>query len=247
MTPLILVILAVMWAAVLLPPYLRDRSETKAATNRSPVRQRLEALTSSLPGSRSHLPVHGSGQSASEVPLPAGARHPVGGPGLVDTGADRVPQSSAVQVLGPAGGSDNRAPSPVTRLHTATAPTTTAPAPVATDGGTEARARQSGSSFARRRRRDVLHLLLGLAGITLMAAIALGGPLLYLHLLVDVVLIGFVYLLVQRQKAHAEREIKVAFLPHGGTGASATALLEQGGGWNPGTRDNLRVLRAEAN
>ena len=54
---------------------------------------------------------------------------------------------------------------------------------------------------------------------------------------------------LKRRKVTAEQEIKVAFLPHGGNGASATALLEQGGGWNPGTSNdsNIRVLRAEAN
>jgi hypothetical protein len=41
-------------------------------------------------------------------------------------------------------------------------------------------------------------------------------------------------MLIRMQKAKAEREIKVAFLPHGGQGASATELLAQGGGFRPG-------------
>jgi hypothetical protein len=48
-------------------------------------------------------------------------------------------------------------------------------------------------------------------------------------------------LLIRHQKLRAEREIKVAFLPHGGEGASATELLAQGGGFRPGNADLAHV------
>ncbi|MEL7210492.1 MAG: hypothetical protein AAGK32_20055, partial [Actinomycetota bacterium] len=232
MTPLILLILAAMWAAVLLPPYLRDRNETKAAgSGQGGVRNRIEALTSSFSGGgRSYLPVGSSGQSASQVPLPPGARQAVAAPA-----AERIPVSSAVQVLDDEGRPARSADVPRLRpvgepaaVEVADPEPEAAPSPAPRRPG-------SGSAFARRRRRDVLHTLMGIAGVTLVAALGLGGgPLLYLHLLADVALIGFVYLLVQRRKVSAEQEMKVAFLPHGGTGASATALLADGGGWNPG-------------
>jgi hypothetical protein len=249
-TPLILVILAAMWAAVLLPPYLRDRNETGAGGSRNSVRNRIGALTSSFSGGRSYLPVGASGQSTGRAPLPHGAKHPVGGPRAVD-GPETMPQSSAVQILDASG---QRPADHVAQLRPvgSTAAVNSA-APVAEpvlEPSEDARTKKrSASAFARQRRRDVLHTLMGLAGITLVATVALGGPMLYVQLLADAALITYVYLLVRRRKVTAEQEMKVAFLPHGGNGASATALLEQGGGWNPGTTpvDNLRVLRAEAN
>jgi hypothetical protein len=242
-----------MWAAVLLPPYLRDRNETRAAGSRSPVRAGITAVTSSFSGGRSYLPVRGSGQTASQVPLPHGAKHPVGLPRALAEDPERMPQSSAVQILGPAGQPPAPSAGHVARLRPvgSAAPvesTTPAGQPDhALSEDTPAEKRSAGA-FARRRRRDVLHTLMGLAGISLVAMVALGGPMVYVQLLADAALIAYVYLLIQRRKVTAEQEMKVAFLPHGGTGASATALLEQGGGWNPGTPvDNIRVLRAEAN
>jgi hypothetical protein len=249
LTPLILVILAGMWAAVLLPPYLRDRNETRAAGSRGPLRSRLDALTSSFSGRGSYLPVGGSGRSASEVPLPHGAKQAVHPPGA-GAGSSFLPQSSAVQILGPEGRRTDAATGQVTPLR----PAGSAAAEIAacaTEPVEDAPARKkTGAAIARQRRRDVLHLLLGLVGLTLVATVALGGPVLYANLLADVALVTYVYLLVQRRKVHAEQEMKVAFLPHGGNGVSATALLAQGGGWNPGSGtsvDNIRVLRAEAN
>lgn len=254
MTPLILVILAAMWAAVLLPPYLRDRKESPTGASNNSVRTRIDALTSSFSGGRSYLPVSGSGQTASQVPLPHGARQPVGSPRPVAEPAERMPQSSAVQILGPTGQSPERSDATVAQLRPAGSTATVAADVAVVEAAPEPTApdptqNRSGSAYARKRRRDVLHTLMGFAGITLVATVALGGPMLYVQLLADAALIGYLYLLVRRRKATAEREMKVAFLPHGGNGASATALLEQGGGWNPGSSadNNIRVLRAEAN
>jgi hypothetical protein len=164
-----------------------------------------------------------------------------------------MPQSSAVQILGPAGQRSESSVSTVSQLRpvgsTAAVESEAVVAEATPEPTEEASAeKRSASATARQRRRDVLHALMGFAGITLVAAVALGGPMLYVQLLADAALITYVYLLVRRRKATAEREIKVAFLPHGGNGASATALLEEGGGWTPGSSaDNLRVLRAGAN
>lgn len=251
MTPLILVILAAMWAAVLLPPYLRDRNQTRAAGRRGAVRDRIDALASSFSGGRSRLPVRSSGRSPGQVPLPHGAKQPVGAGRSSTGGSEPMPHSSAVQILGADGHRAEASGGPVTRLRSAgsASPVEAAAAErVPTPHPDTPIRKRSASSLARQRRRDVLHVLMGLAGISLVATVALGGQMLYMHLLADAALITYVYLLVQRRKVSAEREMKVAFLPHGGNGASATALLEQGGGWNPGTSGgNVRVLRAEAN
>src|SRR3712207_283233 len=96
-----------MWAAVLLPPYLRDRNDTRAAGSQSPVSNKLDALSRSF-GNRDrsgYLPVTSSSLGAPQQPgspLPAGARHPLprrGAPQLVPSSPE--PQSSAFSIIGP--------------------------------------------------------------------------------------------------------------------------------------------------
>lgn len=109
MTPIVLLILVGMWAAVLLPPYLRDRNDTKAAGPQSPVSNKLNALSRSF-GHRDrsgYVPVAsaslGSPQQAGS-PLPAGSRQPLthrGAPQMVPSSPE--PQSSAFSILGPPG------------------------------------------------------------------------------------------------------------------------------------------------
>ena len=62
-------------------------------------------------------------------------------------------------------------------------------------------------SSAQRRRRDVLFLLAGFAGVTFLAALVLRStPVIFVQLLADAALAGYVYLLVQhRQRADATR------------------------------------------
>lgn len=66
---------------------------------------------------------------------------------------------------------------------------------------------------ARRRRRDVLFTLLAGAGLTLFLALVLGGPVLFVHLFVDALLVGYVSMLVRSQRLAAERQLKVRYLP----------------------------------
>ena len=102
----------------------------------------------------------------------------------------------------------------------------------------------------------MLYTLLAASGLSLLMAVGLGGPVLALHLLIDIALITYVGLLIRMQKAKAEREIKVAFLPHGGEGVAPSELLAQGGGFRPGNVDlapvdiestAFRVVRSQAN
>jgi len=68
-------------------------------------------------------------------------------------------------------------------------------------------------SEARRRRRDVLFLLGGVALVTLMLAVLLGGPFVWLQVLADVALLGYVGLLAHTQRLALERRSKVRYLP----------------------------------
>jgi hypothetical protein len=249
-----------MWAAVLLPPYLRDRNDTRAAGKHSPVSNKLDALSRSF-GNRDrsgYLPVTSSSLGAAQQPgspLPAGSRQPLtrrGAPQLVQGAPE--PQSSAFTILDTSAG-----PAPVEDLDAryllAPEEDEVVEAPIARSTRaipTEVLA----SRAARKRRREVLYTLVAASALSFLMAIGLGGPVLLLHLLIDVALITYVGMLIRLQKAKAEREIKVAFLPHGGEGASATELLAQGGGFRPGNVElapveidstAFRVVRSQAN
>lgn len=242
-----LLILVVMWVAVLLPPYLRNRGGSGSGSMHS-FRRKLDTLerTSPFAGSKGHvsayLPVDGRsirGPQPLDGPLPAGARHPLqhgGGPRLVP-----VP-TEGVQVIRPAG----LEPEAVVDEDAAYLLAPTAD-PLAHEAGP---VRQEGgippsvlaARAARKRRREVLYTLLASCGVTLLMFFVVGPAALVLHLLCDLALGGYVYLLVNAQRAKAERDIKVAFLPHQNHDAEPTRLLEAGGGWQPGD-----VLRQSAN
>ncbi len=72
-------------------------------------------------------------------------------------------------------------------------------------------------SEARRRRRDVLFALAGVALVTLMLAVLMGGPLVYLQLLADVALVGYIGLLAHTQRLAADRRNKVRYIAPGGS------------------------------
>lgn len=61
----------------------------------------------------------------------------------------------------------------------------------------------------RRRRRDVILALAGLSALTLVVALVLGGAAVFVHLLVDVALVGYVMAVAQRQRLANERLEKV--------------------------------------
>lgn len=142
MTLLVLFILAVIWAAVLLPPYLQNRSESRPADSISSFQRQLSVLE------RRAVTVNPSLQQRS--------------------------LSSRPQLV------------PAARLT---------------------------RHEAKRRRRDVLFTLAGAAGVTLLMALMLGGPVWGLQLLCDLLLGAYVVLLVQSTQRAAEREAKVRYLP----------------------------------
>lgn len=138
----VLILLAIVWAIVLVPPFVRNRADLRPGASVSSFRNDLAVL----------------GRATPSTGLPPA-------PGAVA----RVPAD---------------------RLQ-----------------GTPA-----GRSAARKRRRDVFLTLLGAAGFTLLLALAFGGPMIALHVLVDVSLAGYAYLLVQVRKLSTERTAKVRYL-----------------------------------
>jgi hypothetical protein len=136
---LVLILLAMAWAIVLVPPFVRNRTESRPGSSVVSFQQGLDVLGRATPGS-----------SLSSFRV---TRSLPPGPGL-----------------------------------------------------------PRGRSAARKRRRDVLFALGGVAAFTFLLAMAFGGSLLLLHLLVDVALGGYLFLLVQMRKMASERAHKVRYL-----------------------------------
>jgi hypothetical protein len=151
---LVLVILAVIWAAVLLPPFLQNRSESRPADSISTFRSQLSVLE----------------------------RHSVG--------------------AGRTSPADRPASGPTVR------PTVRPVARPVRGGVDPARLARTA---AKKRRRDVLVTLLASAGITLVLTLVL-PQVLFFHLAIDVLLAGYVFLLVQRRKLAEERATKVRYM-----------------------------------
>jgi hypothetical protein len=146
----VLILLAIVWAIVLVPPLVRNRAELRPGSSVTSFNRDLAVIGRTTP-----------------------------------TSSLRPPQLPGMTPSSPVG----------------------RPASGATLSGTPA-----GRMAARKRRRDVLFTLGGVAGFTLLLALAFGGPMLILHLLVDVALAGYLYLLVQMRKLAEEQAVKVRYL-----------------------------------
>ena len=156
MTLLVLIILVLIWAAVLLPPYLQNRSESRPADSISSFQKQLSVLE------RRSNTIGGGNHSVRSI---------------------------------------------------GSAP------------GYSAAALRMSRSEAKKRRRDVLFTLAAAAAITLPLAFMLGGSVWMLQLLCDVLLAGYVVLLVQSTQRATERDLKVRYLPNRQTRTAEPALL----------------------
>ena len=158
---MVLFILAVIWAAVLLPPYLQNRSESRPADSISSFQRQLSVL-----------------EKRAVVVNPAFQRS-------IPSGREFSSNNAAALRLS--------------------------------------------RSEAKKRRRDVLFTLLGAAGLTFVMALRLGGPVWGLHLVCDLLLAGYVVLLVQLQQRALERDTKVRYLPNRSARAEPALLLRRSG------------------
>lgn len=179
---MVLLILAVIWAAVLIPPFLRARAEGRPADSITDFHRQLSVLRRTGPRTgQSDWSSEGHYPSRSVATLGA-SRSPFAGP--VGRPAFAGPVRSSVAI-----------------------------------------ARRS----ARRRRRDILMTLLVAAGTTLvLGAIPALRMLWLVHVAVDVLLFGYVALLVRQRNLATERELKVRLLP---TARRHEARLEAEGRW----------------
>lgn len=80
--------------------------------------------------------------------------------------------------------------------------------------------------MAAQRRRRIVTGLGGLTFTMLVLAFARGGFFVPLFFVFGALLVGYVVLMFHLLRSQAEREMKVAFLPHHNAGAEPTALLE---------------------
>lgn len=89
------------------------------------------------------------------------------------------------------------------------------------------RASQARARAAALRRRQIVTVLSGAAFTSLMLALVVGGsPFVVLFALSSLLLVGYLALMFQVLHRQAEREMKVAFLPHRNAGAEPTVLLQ---------------------
>lgn len=87
--------------------------------------------------------------------------------------------------------------------------------------------RHAAREAAKQRRRVVLYSLVAAVVVTFALWVNSGGVFLVLNVAADVLLVTFIGLLIRSQRLQAEREMKVAFLPHQDAGAEPTVLLRQ--------------------
>lgn len=219
---MVLLVLAVIWAAVLIPPVIRARAEARPDRGIGHFRRQLQVLERTGPTTLAMAPVH----SASGVARPRPAASHRNGPAY-----RAAPANGASPLTAPV----HRA-APGARRGAAVAPRTApahgagagyrfgpvhAGAPVhraASYAGAPAHRAYSPEAARRartlKRRRDALFTLLSAMGVTLV--LGLIPPLrvlLGLHLVLDLLFVGYVALLVRARNAAAEREMKLRFLP----------------------------------
>jgi len=152
---LLLLILAVVWAVVLIPPWLRNRADARPADSITAFRHRLSVLERTGPIGARRIPMISSRpETAGVVPS---ARRP----------AQRTAMAS-----------------------------------------------YSAKARTQRRRRDIFVGLLAAMSASLVLGFIPSLRILWVvHLLVDLLFVGYVALLVQMRNQAAEREMKVRFFP----------------------------------
>jgi hypothetical protein len=188
-TPLIVVILAVAWIVVLAPPLLRSRADGRPSASVGSFRQQLATLSRTAPERRgvrnrslNTVPTRATGRSG--VPrLAAVPRYEAD----YDEGYDGTP---GVYRVG------RQAPRPVRAGR---------PMGMGYPG-------RSPRADIRRRRQNVLVALLAIAAVTAIGGFGLGiGPMVGINLLVDALLVFYVYLLVQLRRAEEDRAMRTSW------------------------------------
>lgn len=197
MQELVLVVIAAAWAAVLIPPLLRSRIENRPNSSVTDFRRQLNRLQSTVPG-RAAGPMRGMARPLTQSPLqrPAAAGRPGMHAAHIRRGATRAHGARA------AAPATVREPAPRRRSHgDATGGT---PRPQHHRQSHVARHAVSASDQVRRRRSNVLFMLVIATASTLFLAATSKAPvMLYLFALSFLALCGYVYLLAQARQREA--------------------------------------------
>ena len=232
LTYVVLVILIALWAMVLLPPYLKDR-RASGRTFRSMQSGGVSSAQRFLP-----LQQASNRHSTSAVTSPTGVRTSGVNPLGTQAAAAGRPLASAQTPMtpGPATGNFSTgdfSTGNVVQLRPLDGTTTPEPArtPLATSAAayleeapladeslihqawdtpaTAGIGMPSSTAAARERRRQVLIGLTGVALVTLLFALFAGGRWIAAHVLVDMVMVGYVILLVRHRQLATDRVRKV--------------------------------------
>ena len=188
---MVVVILAAMWVLVLVPPLLRSRSEGRPSTSVGSFRQQLATLSRTGPDPRAARALERSVVSMHAAERRAADRTRGRGPAAYyyDEYDDYRPYPGAGGHAAP-----RAARMPARR-----------PAPI----GYSVR---SGRAEVRRRRQNVLFGLLAAAAVTALGGFGFGiSALIAVHLLIDALLVFYVYLLVQLRRAEEQRAMRYAW------------------------------------
>jgi hypothetical protein len=184
----VLLILAGIWAAVLIPPILRVRATSSPADSISDFRRQLRVLQRTAPpGAVGSVP-----PAAGAVPVAAVeavALRPARGSRRVAAEASRAARSQRQ-----AGGGR--------------------PAAARAQDGVSSPQASAARARAIRRRRDVLFTLLMGMGTTFVLAMVLSAPAVWmLHVVMDGLFLGFLAMLVRVRTIATEKEMKLRILP----------------------------------
>jgi hypothetical protein len=201
MGELVLLVVAAAWAAVLIPPLLRSRIENRPNSSVTDFRRQLNKLQGTVPN-RAAGSMRGMARPLAQSPL---QRPAAGGrPGLQPAHLRRAAAGRTHGVASSrSAGAQVREPQPRGRSHGD--PSGGQPRPAQHHRQAHlARHDVSSSDQLRRRRANVLFMLVVTAGATLFLAATTKEPaLLYLFALAFLALVGYTYLLSQVRQREA--------------------------------------------
>lgn len=200
MGELVLLIVAAAWAAVLIPPLLRNRIENRPNSSVTDFRRQLNKLQSTVP-SRASGPMRGYARPLAQSPLqrPAAAGRPGTQPAQLRRGAGGRMHGARATATAPV----REAP----RRRTHGDPTGGHPRPQqqAHRQAHVARHSMTSTELVRRRRSNVLFMLVVATGATLFLAATTQEPvMLYLFALAFLGLCGYAYLLAQVRQRESQ-------------------------------------------
>ena len=196
---MVLLILVAIWAAFLLPPYLRNRAEARPADSIGAFRRQLATLQRTRPRIGGFVP----GVSA----VGAGAMG-----GVPETFLTPMAASVTEAAAAPSAAAAGAAAAGAAAAGVAAAGVAAPGGVAARQQGHRPRPQLSARARAPKRRRDVFVFLLVAMGVSLLLGVFF--PVMFaVHAFVDVIFAVYLALLIRMRNLAAEREMKVRFLP----------------------------------